>query len=76
MDNFLSGWSEFMYDKHKLKATSYKHVKNEEYGTYLFLDDGNIIGMNFEEGYPYDICDYDLLDGNKNKIKTLGSTTV
>lgn len=76
MDNFLSGWAEFMQDKHKLKATSYKHVKNEEYGTYLYLDNGNIIGMNFEEGYPYDVADYDLLDCNKNKVKSLGSTLV
>jgi hypothetical protein len=32
--------------------------------------------MNFEEGYPYDKCNYDLLDKNKNKIRTLGSVTV
>jgi hypothetical protein len=76
MDHFLSGWAEYMYNEHKLKAISYKHVKNKKYGTYLYLEDENIIGMNFEEGYPYDICNYDLLDKNKNKIRTLGSVTV
>jgi hypothetical protein len=67
---------EFIKSEHKLNVISYKHVKNKQYGTYLYLDDGNIIGMNFEEGYPYDIADYDLLDCNKIKIKALGSVTV
>ncbi|MBU5331726.1 hypothetical protein KQI61_05915 [Anaerocolumna aminovalerica] len=76
MDNFLDGWKEFMKSKHELNVISYKHVYNEIYGTYLFLDDDNIIGMNFEAGYPYDVADYDLLSNDKTKIKTLGSTLV
>jgi len=75
-DDFLRDWAEFMFNEYDLKVISYIHVKNEKYGTYLYLEDGNIIGMNFEEGYPCDICSYDLLDGNKNKIKTLGKITV
>lgn len=76
MDNFLYGWWDYFKGKYKLNAISYSIVNESKYSCYFKLDNGQIIAMKVEDGYPYDIGEYDLMDSNYNLIKSLGKSSI